>query len=222
MGKNKNEALFDLLLGAVFVVAGILFISMKSDMAIVKIVLVADMIIGALLLISGIAGLLKGEEKEAPAQDNSWDTWEDTPAEPAPVEEQYDVSAPVAAAPVQTRSSAADLAARENELRKVVKQRRMEARQAAVDADQSAQAAADAEQALVEAEQAMKFVSTAEKNSHLAKIDRLADDAMDKSQQAAYAARRAKAAERAYKQALAEHQQAMDAAAEAMLEEEDF
>jgi len=226
MVKNKSEALLDLLLGVVFLVAGVLFIAMKSDMLIVKIVLIADLAIGALLFFFGITGLIS--RKNEPAEETV--AWDDQPMDEEPAAEA--VPAPVVVPvqetftepepqPVEDKPSLEELTAREAELRKIAKQRRMEARHAAAEADRIAAEAAEAERALVEAENAMKHVSDAEKSSYLAKIDRLADDAMDKSQQAAFATRKAKAAEKAYRQAVAAHQEAMDLAAEAMLEAED-
>lgn len=223
--KKKSESVSDIIFGIVFVVMGGLLLYMRSEMLFVKIVAIADLVLGAVMLISGILGT-KSKDADEPLE----------PAAPQPAEESYDWSKPAkeepkkktapaaaAAAPVAAVAgmSAAALAAKEAELRKIAKQRRAEARQAAAEADEASARAAAAEQELVNAEQEVKQLHGVDQQAALARVDKLADRAMDLSQQAAFAARKAKVAERAYKEAAAEHSAAMDAAAEAMLAEED-
>ena len=228
--KKKTEALLDLLIGILFLAVGVLLISMESGMTLVVGVAAADLLLGAVLSISGMIGMAKrtadaDETAEEPAEDWNNAAYEQ-PAEmnfvpvAAAAEETWNESEQTAEEPSEDVSVEA-LTAREAELRKLVKQRRMEARQNADAAEQANAAAAAAEQALVEAENEMKYVSDDEKRAYLAKIDHLADDAMEKSQQAVFAARKAKASERALSEAIAEHRKAMDAAAEAMMAAED-
>ncbi len=224
--KNKIQSLIDLIIGVLFLAVGAVLLFMESGMKLVIGLAAADLLFGAALLISGIIGMTKrgNDEIEEPeeAEEKPEYDWN------APVEEKAEIPAPAAPVvieqpeePVRQENSVEALTAREAELRKLVKQRRADARQAAEDADRAAAAAAAAERALVDAENAMKNVSDNEKRAYLAQIDRLADEAMDKSQQAAFAARKAKVTERAMQEAVAEHRKAMDAAAEAMMAAEE-
>lgn len=235
MVKNKSEAVVNMLMGIVFIAVGAVIIAMDNKETWVTVIVIADILLGAVLLISGIAGLAKKDKKAAttaPLED-AWDApaaQEDSFDLPVAAPEREETATPVVMAAPQPEEPADEpspleqvevLAAREAELRKVVKQRRADARMAKENAEAAAAAAAAAERELVDAENAMKHVSAAEKQAFLARIDQLADCAMDRSQQAAIAARKANVAERALAQAVEEHRAAMDAAAEAMLAAED-
>lgn len=238
MKNSKGESISNLIFGLVFVAIGVLLIMMQNNLVIVNVIAVADMVLGLALLISGIAGLLKkgndygdsnfaAEPVPARSEESDWDKpakKEEKPADdwgfmpaPAPAPVQEEPAEEFSTVPETVES----LTAREAELRKVVRRRRTDARQAAEQAEQAAAAAAAAEKRLVDAENGMKMLQGEEKRAALARIDRLADEAMDLSQQAAVAARKAKNAEISYKKALDEHRIAMDAAAEAMAAAED-
>lgn len=235
MKNSKGESISNLIFGLVFVAIGILLFMMQNNLVIVNVIAIADIILGLALLISGIAGMLKkgkdyGDSElpaEAPARGESdWDmpAEKEKPADdwgfmPAAAPQQFEEPETEEFSTVP--ETVESLTAREAELRKVVRRRRTEARQAAEQAEQAAAAAAAAEKRLVDAENGMKMLQGEEKRAALARIDRLADEAMDLSQQAAVAARRAKNAEISYKKAYDEHRIAMDAAAEAMAAAED-
>lgn len=227
--KNKTEALLDLLVGVLFVAVGVLLLLMNSEMTLVKIIAAIDLAFGAVLVIGGIVKIAKSAGKPAVDAADDWsdeamqkstavddEIWmqpvQDTQPEP--------VAETVQPEPAQTVDAEA-LSARENELRRLVKQRRAQAREAAENAERANAAASAAEQALVEAENEMKYASDDQKRAYLSRIDSLADDAMEKSQQAVFATRRAKLAERALNEAVEQHRQAMDAAAEAMMAAEE-
>lgn len=238
MKNSKGESISNLIFGIVFVAIGILLILMKSELLIVNIIAAADMLLGLALLVSGIAGMLKKGNDIEPAAANTrkadnetdWDKpakaeqladdWGFLPA-PVPVEQKNEEPAEKPAEFSTVPETVESLSAREAELRKIVRRRRADARQTAEEAERAAALAAAAEKRLVDAENGMKQLQGVNKQEALAKIDRLADEAMDLSQQAAVAARRAKNAEMAYKKALDEHRIAMDAAAEAMAAAED-
>lgn len=238
MKNSKGESISNLIFGIVFVAIGILLILMKSELLIVNIIAAADMLLGLALLVSGIAGMIKkGNDNEhvvnnARRAENeaAWDTpakaerpaddWSFLPA-PVPAEQKREEPAEEPVEFSTVPETVESLSAREAELRKIVRQRRADARKTAEAAEQAAALAAEAEKSLVDAENRMKQLERIDKQEALARIDRLADEAMDLSQQAAVAARRAKNAEMAYRKALDEHRAAMDAAAEAMAAAED-
>lgn len=240
MKNSKGESISNLIFGLVFLAIGILLLLMKSDLAIVNIIAAADMLLGLALLGSGVIGMLKkgndAEPMSAPEraprrkEENEWDKpakkehaaddWDIMPAPvPVPRKEEEPEEEPVEFSTVP--ETVESLSAREAELRKVVRRRRADARQAAEAAEQAAAAAAAAEKRLVNAENSIRQLQGEDKRAALARVDRLADEAMDLSQKAAIAARKAKNAEISYKKALEEHRIAMDAAAEAMAAAED-
>ncbi len=231
--KSKGESISNLIFGGVFLAVGGLLLSMRSEMIIVKAIAIADLVLGIVLFVSGIIGMRKNpsvqennepETEAQPQEDMDWSRDFTPAAAPSKKQPRYDEEQPDRDEGISSAAEVGSLealTARENELRKIVKRKRAEARQAAAEADDASARASAAEQELVNAERELKELHGIDQQAALARVDKLADRAMDLSQQAAVAARKAKMADRAYKQAAQEHNEAVDAAAEALIAAED-
>ena len=144
------------------------------------------------------------------------------------IEPEVEPASPAEPEPDRSALSPAERAAvlskKEAELRVEAKRTAAEANKAADEADAAIERARVAEDRLNKAEQQVRELIGAEQQNALRKVDRLANEAMDLSREAAVARKRAKTAAGVARRAREEHLRAMDEAANAMMsaEEDEF
>ncbi len=226
MKDSKGSMISGIVFGVVFIALGGFLFLLKSGSPIVTIIAVADLLFGVLLIVGAFVGKNKNEASDAEAsfEDNlrQAEPTQSYPEDNDRFADDFDEDTMATTAqPEQPELTLEQLVAREFELRTAARRAANEAKLADQEARAAVAEAKRAEQEMMNAENEAHNLFGAEQQAAYSRVDRLGKEAMARSQEAAVAKKRAKAARQEAERLAREHSKAMDDAA-AMMGDDDM